>query len=160
MAVAKWRANFFRLVILMAFMFMFFLMDLPKMRLEEEIPSKTNSLLSQATAILGGKLGLMTNTKTILLWTTFFKVADFYTGYGNTVFKDCPYSNCKTTSDRGLLTKSSAVVFHAFNVDLKDLPESRTTDQRWVFFNLERPYHLPPTLRNSSNLFNWTMTYR
>jgi hypothetical protein len=160
MAVPVWRAHFFRLVILMAFMFMFFLMDLPKMRLEEEIPSKTDSFLSQAATILTEKLGLTTNTKTILLWTTFFKVADFYTGYGNRVFKDCPYSNCETTSDRGLLSKSSAVVFHAFNVDLKDLPESRTPDQSWVFFYLERPYHLPPTLRNTSNLFNLTMTYR
>ena len=160
MAVAKWRANFFRLVILMAFMFMFFLMDLPKMRIEEDIPSKTNSLIPKATAILTEKLGLMTNTKTILLWTTFFRVADFYIGYGNTAFKDCPYSNCETTSDRTLLPGSSAVVFHAFNVDLKDLPESRSSDQPWVFLFQEPPYHIPKLLLNTSHLFNWTMTYR
>jgi Fucosyltransferase, N-terminal len=160
MTVAEWRTRFFRLTILMAFMFMFLLMDLPKMGLEGEIPSKADSLLSKATTILTEKLGLTTNTKTILLWTTFFKSADFSTGYGNTVFKDCPYSNCETTSDRGLLPKSSAVVFHAYNIDVKDLPESRTSDQRWVFFNKEPPYYLPKTLRNTSNLFNWTMTYR
>ena len=160
MTCAGLQKRFFRLAIPIAFIVMFFLMDLSNMRLEEETPSKTNSLLSQATTILGGKLGLMTNTKTILLWTTFFKVADFYTGYGNTVFKDCPYSNCETTSDRTLLPGSSAVVFHAFNVDLKDLPESRSSDQPWVFLFQEPPYHIPKLLLNTSHLFNWTMTYR
>ena len=160
MTCAGLQKRFFRLAIPIAFIVMFFLMDLSNMRLEEETPSKTNSLLSQATTILGEKLGLMTNTKTILLWTTFFKVADFYTGYGNTVFKDCPYSNCETTSDRTLLPKSSAVVFHAFNVDLKDLPESRSSDQPWVFLFQEPPYHIPKLLLNTSHLFNWTMTYR
>ena len=83
-------------------------------------------------------------------------------GLGTYPFIGCPVSNCRTTSDRSLLDRSDAVIFHPINMDLNDMPPpaTRKADQRWIFYNLESPNFTPNIFKGLSNVFNWTMTYR
>ncbi len=107
--------------------------------------------------------------KTILFWTPFFDSTDYEFGFGQEPFiqAGCKVTNCLTTKDRSLLNKSSALIFHAFDYDERDLPDpkSRSTDQRYIFLNFEtlakdRDLLVFDKDATPANFFNWTMTYR
>jgi alpha-1,3-fucosyltransferase len=103
----------------------------------------------------------------ILYWTNFFETNDFGAGIGSKPFSQCAVgvANCLTTTDRGLFNDSDAIIFHAQDLHIDDLPPSewRRPHQNFVFFLLESPVHTrmnvlrQPVFRN---YFNLTMTYR
>ena len=109
----------------------------------------------------------LNKTKNILFWTTWYGTNNaFGFGYqfGDSLFKNCPVSNCIATNNRSMVNESDAVMIHTFDKDLKmnDLPQHRFPHQRYVMFYGEPPpfMHtdwlspLPP------HFFNWTFTYR
>ncbi len=104
----------------------------------------------------------------VLYWTNFFETKDFEVGIGSAPFARChnhAAGNCLTTTDRGLLNDSEAVIFHARDLNPDDLPLPgwRRSHQNFIFFLLESPVHTNlellelPVFRN---YFNTTMTYR
>nr|CAH0110645.1 unnamed protein product [Daphnia galeata] len=110
---------------------------------------------------------VINDVKRILFWTTFFGVKDYGFGIGRDVFAiaKCPVNNCETTTDRNVLNQSDAVIFHPYDVNVKDLPRHRAVHQRYIFFFFEahQSYRNYPIFQNSVtniNFFNWTMTYR
>ena len=73
--------------------------------------------------------------------------------------------NCRMTTDKSLLLKSSAIIFWFELLDfLPPLsPKDRPKDQAWIFYGLEAPpYHLYYDNRHIAwrNTMNWSMTYR
>ena len=101
--------------------------------------------------------------KVILFWTNFFESKDFYVGLGDKPFRLCRENistGCLTTTDRRLLNRSDAVIFHIRDLDLEDMPALRLPHQRWIFYLMESPNHTPNILLNLADTFNWTMTYR
>jgi alpha-1,3-fucosyltransferase len=108
--------------------------------------------------------------KVILFWTPYYNQSDFAVGFGRKVFvdNDCKFTNCITTADRNLLEQSDAVIFHGFQVDLRDLPAHRHPDQRFIFFLYETIPNtsIPcvgkclPVRQYKPHYFNWTMTHR
>ena len=104
--------------------------------------------------------------KIILYWTKYFEWTDFGVGTGRRPFVNagCNVTNCRTTTDRSLLNRSHAVLFHARDLDPDDLPPAgwRSPKQKFVFFNYESPLNTDlARLKLSFNrYFNWTMTYR
>ncbi|XP_028401128.1 glycoprotein 3-alpha-L-fucosyltransferase A-like [Dendronephthya gigantea] len=77
--------------------------------------------------------------------------------------------NCFITRDRSLLDVSDFVVIDVRELGghLQYMPQSRSTWQRWIYFNVESPFHaiLKPVGFTMSDFrgkyaFNWTMTYR
>ncbi|EFX64165.1 hypothetical protein DAPPUDRAFT_15329, partial [Daphnia pulex] len=75
----------------------------------------------------------------ILFWTPFFGVKDYGFGIGRDAFTKakCPVNNCMTTTDRNLVNQSDAIIFHPFDVNVKDLPTYRTAHQRYILFFYE-----------------------
>jgi alpha-1,3-fucosyltransferase len=105
--------------------------------------------------------------KRILFWTPFFGVKDYGFGIGRDAFihAKCPVNNCMTTTDRNLVNQSDAIIFHPFDVNVKDLPMHRKAHQRYILFCYEAyvSHRNFPVFKNpATNLefFNWTMTYR
>ncbi|EFX66743.1 hypothetical protein DAPPUDRAFT_302457 [Daphnia pulex] len=89
--------------------------------------------------------------KTILYWTPYYNRTDFTVGLGQDPFIKfgCKVTNCIATADRKLLNQSDAVIFHALQVNSRDLPTHRHPHQRFIFFLQYAPHY-----------FNWTMTHR
>ncbi|XP_031847170.1 alpha-(1,3)-fucosyltransferase C [Nomia melanderi] len=103
---------------------------------------------------------LTNSTKRILYWNTMFGDESFYLGYS---FDNCPVSNCYAIHDRFAvadLTEFDAVLFHANELDLSDLPKKRSPRQWYVFVNLESPANRPLIHYFYEDYFNLTMTYR
>lgn len=100
-------------------------------------------------------------TKKILFWNTMFNDETFYMGKGD-IFRDCPVNDCYATHDRNYanLTDFDAVLFHGNELELTDLPASRSPRQWYVFVNLESPANRPLTNHFYEDFFNATMTYR
>lgn len=105
----------------------------------------------------------------ILYWTRYFGKLDFDVGIGRLPFSQCQssagYTNCLTTTDRGFLNDSVAVLFHAWDLRTNDLPPSgwRRPDQNFIFVVYESPINTNLTLLRQpefKNFFNRTMTYR
>ncbi len=100
--------------------------------------------------------------KLVLTWNTFYE--DPYFGCGGTgagPFRKCLQPYCYLTTNRSLVGKASAVLFHMFK--LNDMPRRRGRDQVYVFFTREAPtrnyeFHTDERFHNVS--FNLTMTYR
>ncbi|CAL1281224.1 unnamed protein product [Larinioides sclopetarius] len=101
----------------------------------------------------------MTDVKLILLWTSFF---DYWGYFPQENLQQCRRCrNCRITTDRSKLKESDAVIFHARDMSLSDLPPVRYPHQRWIFYCLESPpYSDFNGLLHMRNMFNWTMTYR
>ncbi len=108
--------------------------------------------------------------KVILFWTPYYNDSDYTVGFGRDPFvkNGCKFTNCITTADRNLLDKSDAVIFHAFQVNSRDLPAHRHPHQRFVFFLYETIPNtsIPcigkclPERQYLPHYFNWTMTHR
>ena len=104
--------------------------------------------------------------KRILYWTGYYDRADMIFGMGQEPFikAGCKVTNCWATADRTLLEQSDAVIFHAGQFNLTDLPSKRLQHQRYIFYLFETL----PLARDSAiyfskvvdNYFNWTMTHR
>jgi hypothetical protein len=87
----------------------------------------------------------------ILYWTKFFGTNDFEVGLGSKPFASCQIAAadviastcCLTTTDRGLLNDSDAVIFHGRDLHVEDLPPPgwRRPHQVFIFFLLESPVH-------------------
>ena len=101
----------------------------------------------------------MTQPKRILLWTSFF---DHWNYLPKERFNQCSRCrNCEVTFDKSKLLESDAVIFHARDMYITEMPPLRLPHQRWVFYCLESPpYSDFPGLVHTRNMFNWTMTYR
>jgi alpha-1,3-fucosyltransferase len=120
--------------------------------------------------------------KIILFWTKYYGSTSFDFGLGSRPFETagCRVSNCKTTTDRLLLNKSHAIIFHSGNINVSDMPPVRFDHQRWIFYSFTSPVNLAPIPKFLKvferiqifwgyyitivlffkDKFNWTMTYR
>ncbi|GBM14217.1 Alpha-(1,3)-fucosyltransferase C [Araneus ventricosus] len=105
------------------------------------------------------QLYTMKSAKLVLLWTPFFGTWDYFPQANFQLCSHC--RNCRIITDRSKLRESDAVIFHARDIMLFDLPPIRYPHQRWIFYSLESPsYSDFPGLQHMRNMFNWTMTYR
>ncbi|XP_064602857.1 glycoprotein 3-alpha-L-fucosyltransferase A-like [Liolophura sinensis] len=95
--------------------------------------------------------------KLILQWTRLFH-HNFW--LHDDIFKHCPVSSCRVTTDKKQLNRSDVVVFHPRNMHEHPLPSQKWKFQRWLLFSLEPPYLNGILPQKYNNLFNWTMTYR
>lgn len=86
-------------------------------------------------------------------WTGFERCYD--QGY---LSRDMP---CFYTADKSQLNRSDAVLFRGRRMGEIPLPEYRTPDQKWIFFEFEPPYKvwMYTNLTKFNGLFNLTMTY-
>ena len=102
--------------------------------------------------------------KTILFWTPLYKSQDFRFGLGAEAFhkNKCRETRCITTNNRDMLKQADAVVFHAWNMNMSDLPKQRSPKQLFIFFSFEPPPVVQQRLNVSglNYFFNFTMTYR
>ncbi|XP_076280335.1 alpha-(1,3)-fucosyltransferase C isoform X2 [Lasioglossum baleicum] len=109
--------------------------------------------------IIAADRSVTKNTKKILYWNTLFGEETFYLGND---FHDCPVNDCYATHDRYYadVNDFDAVLFHANEMKLEDLPASRNPRQWYVFVNLESPVNRPLLDYYYEDFFNLTMTYR
>ena len=120
----------------------------------------TDQLFNQMESV--NHFQIQDSEKVVLFWTKFFGIVDYNVGLGKKPFAGCPVSNCRTTSDRNLINRSDALIFHSADVKLNDMPTIRRAEQRWIWFNYESPNTTSIYTLNeiSINIINWTMTYR
>lgn len=96
----------------------------------------------------------------ILDWTSFYELpmSDEY------LMRECPELPCRLTTDRRLLHRSAAVVFHPPDTRVLDWPLWRSPYQSYVMTLWESPTSVLDVgwsnLRKYAGLFNLTMTYR
>ncbi|PAV83196.1 hypothetical protein WR25_16583 [Diploscapter pachys] len=97
--------------------------------------------------------------KRILFWT---KVFDRTVKPESDNFADCPglTDRCIMDSDKSLISKADAVVFHSADISKEPLPENslRNPDQVYVYYSMETPDN-SGKLSVSKNFFNWTATF-
>ncbi|KAL1416358.1 hypothetical protein MTO96_028081 [Rhipicephalus appendiculatus] len=99
----------------------------------------------------------------ILLWTPYF--GSWYKGLndariGEVLVENCT-SKCMVTNEVCHLEDSDAVVFHVYDMKIKNLPPKRYDWQKWVFYFMESPPHTYfMDFNYTYYMFNWTMTYR
>ncbi|KAK2141749.1 hypothetical protein LSH36_1048g00010 [Paralvinella palmiformis] len=104
----------------------------------------------------------ITKNKIILLWNSFYGTRHFGAGaFRREAFKinKCKVNTCSLETDRGLLEKAAAVVFH-IRGKMTPFPRHANLRQLFVYFLREPP---PLTFENSPRYrkhFNITMTYR
>ncbi|VDM42269.1 unnamed protein product [Toxocara canis] len=135
-------------------------MQLGKQKVNEV---RNNKIDDVETEFIMGQVQLLepsTNRQVLVLaWTRFFEydMAELLKMKGLT---NCKYM-CTITTDRRKFSAADAVVFHVRDMNLTDLPQSRSDNQTFVFFIQESPYHTGYVLDQiPSNYFNITMTYR
>lgn len=101
-----------------------------------------------------------TDPMTILLWTKWCGKT-VYPYFPEDVTDHTCLRACIYTRDRRNIYRSAAVLFHGKDISLKDMPTYRQPDQRWIFFSLEPPTHVPKTMLDRlRGIFNVTLTYR
>jgi hypothetical protein len=105
----------------------------------------------------------------VILFMPWFEGRSFY--FMNVANKFCS-PNCLFTEDASLWNESSAVIFHARNLQLNGSERERLVrlrnrtpeTQRWIWFNQESPTNTQVQLKKTKlqdrNLFNWTFSYR
>lgn len=93
----------------------------------------------------------------ILMWTGWF-----WGPPEEGPLKTCSRPNCFLTNNHSMLNQSSAVVFHSRNINWRDMPAQRHSNQSFVFFNWEPPYRTGGNFSEEwkKRYFNLTMTYR
>ncbi|XP_064093213.1 alpha-(1,3)-fucosyltransferase C-like [Macrobrachium nipponense] len=101
--------------------------------------------------------------KKILFWNDFFGDKSQGFGFGRDPFvkSGCRISTCFTTANRSLfsLEEVDAVVWHVRSGD-QSFPSKRSPHTRYIYWLLESPMHVHTNLKNLTNVFNWTFTYR
>lgn len=105
---------------------------------------------------------ITSNTKFILLWTPFFGSWNWnFLPSGGGAFSNCQVQDCFVTTDSSLSFESDAIIFHARDLIVNDLPNKRNKNQKWIFYCLESPhYSYFGGFHVLNGVFNWTMTYR
>ena len=110
--------------------------------------------------------------KYILTWSEAYgdKLYGWSFGSSRFVSEGCSESRCFFTSNRSLLGRNAihefdAILFHQRSFTWKDAPSQkmRRKEQNYVHWMMESPAHLHydvTNLRNLSNFFNWSMSYR
>lgn len=104
--------------------------------------------------------------KYILLWTSSDYSPFYFFGHGQRAFLDrkCSVIKCYVTTDRkffgGDLTKFDVIAFNGRTMRLSDLPRSRSSNQRYMYVNLESADNFPVCQEQFDSFFNWTSTYR
>ncbi|ELU08729.1 hypothetical protein CAPTEDRAFT_206632, partial [Capitella teleta] len=81
---------------------------------------------------------------------------------GTEIFEKCNFKvplQCEYTHDRKEYDDVDAILFHSFYI--KDLPEYRYPDQKWVFWEYECPriVEIKQNLTDYRHMFNVTSTY-
>lgn len=106
------------------------------------------------------------SVKIILFWNSFFSKPDYGFGYGQEAFRrrHCKVRDCSTTNQRRLFREADAVVFHTRHPALLKqpqlFPKRAFPSQIYVFLNFEAPIRTPDLLRNYTDVFNLTLSYR
>ena len=96
--------------------------------------------------------------KVIVLWTAFFGNKDYVLPLERYA---CPVSNCVFTSDRSLFSSADAVMFHARDTTVDDIPKTHPLEQRWILLHHEAPPSTPSNvMKHLTGKINWTVTYR
>lgn len=96
--------------------------------------------------------------KLVILWTPFFSQRNYVLPLDR---YSCSQTDCEFISNRSLIREADAVMFHARDTDLKDLPNYRSHAQRWILLHHEAPPNTPKDLMQGlDHLINWTVTYR
>ncbi|XP_046472918.1 alpha-(1,3)-fucosyltransferase C-like [Neodiprion pinetum] len=109
---------------------------------------------------------VMKKKKTVLYWTKMFSSKNFYLserGVDGDIFANCPVSFCMGTNDRNYqpVEEFDALLFHGPELNAKDLPKTRSPNQRYIFMDSEtQVFHPVPNRPEFNNFFNWTMAYR
>ena len=110
--------------------------------------------------------------KYILTWSEAYgdKLYGWTEGTQRFLSEKCPEYRCFHTSNRSLLGKNAvhkfdSILFHQRSFTWKDAPSQklRRQNQRYVHWMMESPAHLHydvTSLKNLSNFFNWSMSYR
>lgn len=95
-------------------------------------------------------------TKMILTWTPFFGKP-----MTNDYLNGCPFRNvCFISTKHSDYKDADAFVYHATDMDLRNLPPEKSPAQLYVLLSHESPPHTHAKAYELSNFFNWTMTYR
>ena len=74
----------------------------------------------------------------------------------------CAFSNCLITTNRSFLEDSSAIIFEAWPLKSRkvpDIPSTRNREQLWIARTAEAPARFKPLLSEYDNIFNLTITY-
>ena len=104
----------------------------------------------------------VSNSKIILLWNSYFKRPDYRVGaFGRETFRrhHCKVDRCSLETDRRLLSKSAAVVFH-IRSNLSSFPKHTNYRQLFVYYLKESPHYTYENSYKYRKSFNITMTYR
>ena len=121
---------------------------------------------------LPNRVSNTTKYKYILTWSEAYGDLTYGWSFGSDKFfsEGCPEFRCFLTSRRNFLGPNSihkfdAILFHQRSFTWKDAPNQRLRRkyQRYVHWMMESPAHLHydiTSLRNLSNFFNWSMSYR
>ncbi|XP_053607476.1 4-galactosyl-N-acetylglucosaminide 3-alpha-L-fucosyltransferase 9-like [Plodia interpunctella] len=84
---------------------------------------------------------------------------------GRSILQECSVKNCVFTGDNSLINSVDAVLVHIMH-GIYPKVQNRSINQKWVFLNDESPKYAfskaahVQHLKNWSNVFNWSMTYR
>lgn len=83
-------------------------------------------------------------------------------GFGSDALRKagCPVWQCETSDDRRDVDEYDAVLFHLRSWTEIDLPQNRSSHQRYVFWSIESAAWRFVNTDPMANFFNWTMTYR
>lgn len=99
-------------------------------------------------------------TKYILDWNTFFGTPMEKGFQGKHFLEECPEFNCQILSNKSRINETSAVVFHATDINWNKLPLTRSSDQYYVFYSWEPPTRALVDAKVADGFFNLTMSYR
>lgn len=109
---------------------------------------------------------LRSDIKYILLWTgSDYAPFDFFEeGQRSFIKNNCSVINCYVTSNRHFfadgITKFNAIAFNGRTMSERNLPETRSPHQKYIFFNMESADNSPVCNKRFDDFFNWTATYR
>ena len=97
----------------------------------------------------------------ILDWTRMWDKSDTFLSQWTSQRKFCPQLLCEFTNDRSLIEQVDVLIFHVWDISLRDLPERkrRKIGQIYLFYSMEPPTHVWFDLRRVGGFFNRTARY-
>ncbi|CAL4103671.1 unnamed protein product, partial [Meganyctiphanes norvegica] len=112
-------------------------------------------------------------SKLVVFYTPFYSIGwESFLGNGTDLTAHhCPQSNCRFSLDKSKANTADAVVFHADDFSIRDVPALRDEKQFYIWFTMEAPgihgfkgrkyFHqlLEDGSLGSKSFFNWTFTY-